>query len=117
MAPTPVAAARPGTGAVSLDDRYLLERGRIYLSGVQALVRVPLDQHRADRRQGLNTGTLVSGYQGSPLGGLDRELARNAAICKDHHLVHVPGLNEELGARRRGAASWRRRCPARATTA
>jgi len=61
-------------------------------------VRLPLDQHRADRRRGLHTGTMVSGYQGSPLGGLDQELQRNARICADHHVFHVPGLNEELGA-------------------
>src|SRR5436190_23332758 len=83
---------------ISLDDKYLLEEGRILLTGVQALVRLPLDQHRADRRRGLHTGTMVSGYQGSPLGGLDKELQRNAGICADHHVFHVPGLNEELGA-------------------
>src|SRR4051794_2193883 len=83
---------------VSLDDKYLLEEGRILLTGVQALVRLPLDQHRADRRRGLHTGTMISGYQGSPLGGLDKELQRNREICADHHVFHVPGLNEELGA-------------------
>ena len=83
---------------VSLDDKYLLEEGRILLTGVQALVRMPLDQHRADRRRGLSTGTMISGYQGSPLGGLDKELQRNRELCAEHHVVHVPGLNEELGA-------------------
>jgi indolepyruvate ferredoxin oxidoreductase len=76
----------------------MLEDGRIFLTGLQALVRVPLDQHRADRRRGLRTATFVSGYQGSPLGGLDQELARRKSICADHHVFHVPGLNEELGA-------------------
>src|SRR3954469_1872130 len=83
---------------ISLEDKYLLEEGRILLTGVQALVRLPLDQHRADRRRGLHTGTMISGYQGSPLGGLDKELQRNSEICADHHVFHVPGLNEELGA-------------------
>jgi indolepyruvate ferredoxin oxidoreductase len=83
---------------ISLEDKYLLEEGRVLLTGVQALVRLPLDQHRADRRRGLHTGTMVSGYQGSPLGGLDKELQRNGEICADHHVFHVPGLNEELGA-------------------
>src|SRR3954469_15778848 len=83
---------------VSLDDKYLLEEGRILLTGVQALVRLPLDQHRADGRRALHTGTMISGYQGSPLGGLDKELQRIAGICADHHVFHVPGLNEELGA-------------------
>ena len=83
---------------VSLDDRYRLEEGRILLTGVQGLVRLPLDQHRADRRLGLHTGTLVSGYQGSPLGGLDQELGRQRELCAEHHVRHVPGVNEELGA-------------------
>ena len=83
---------------VSLDDKYVLEDGRILLTGVQGLVRLVLDQHRADRDRGLHTGTLVSGYQGSPLGGLDQELQRRAGLCAEHHVRHVPGLNEELGA-------------------
>ena len=75
-------SAPNGSGAtvgreVSLDDKYVLEHGRVLITGVQALVRLVLDQHRADRRRGLTTGTLISGYQGSPLGGLDIELARN----------------------------------------
>ena len=54
-----------------LDDRYTVERGTVLLSGIQALVRIPLDRHRADARAGLRTGTFISGYQGSPLGGFD----------------------------------------------
>jgi indolepyruvate ferredoxin oxidoreductase len=83
---------------VSLQDKYLLEDGRILLTGVQGLVRLPLDQHRADRRRGLHTGTMISGYQGSPLGGLDLEIQRNRKLIEEHHVRHVPGLNEELGA-------------------
>src|SRR5919199_7001919 len=83
---------------VSLDDKYVLEEGRVFLSGIQAMVRLLFDQHRADRRRGLATGTMVSGYQGSPLGGLDKELQRIREICAQHHVFHVPGLNEELGA-------------------
>jgi indolepyruvate ferredoxin oxidoreductase len=83
---------------VSLQDKYLLEEGRILLTGMQGLVRLPLDQHRADRRRGLHTGTMISGYQGSPLGGLDLEIQRNRMIVEEHHVRHVPGLNEELGA-------------------
>src|SRR5215218_5426643 len=83
---------------VTLDDKYVLENGRVLLTGVQALVRLVLDQHRADRRRGLTTGTLISGYQGSPLGALDQELARNRELLDEHLVRHVPGLNEELGA-------------------
>jgi indolepyruvate ferredoxin oxidoreductase len=83
---------------ISLEDKYLLEEGRILLTGVQGLVRLPLDQHRADLRRGLMTGTMISGYQGSPLGGFDKELSRNRELVEGHHVRHVPGLNEELGA-------------------
>jgi indolepyruvate ferredoxin oxidoreductase len=83
---------------VTLEDKYVLEEGRVLLTGVQALVRLVLDQHRADRRRGLTTGTMISGYQGSPLGGLDRELQRNKQLLDEHLVQHVPGLNEELGA-------------------
>jgi len=83
---------------VTLEDKYLLDEGRVLLTGVQALVRLPLDQHRADRRRNLHTGTMISGYQGSPLGGFDQELQRNAELCEEHHVFHRPGLNEELGA-------------------
>jgi indolepyruvate ferredoxin oxidoreductase len=83
---------------VSLQDKYLLEEGRILLTGLQGIVRLPLDQHRADRRRGLHTGTMISGYQGSPLGGLDLEIQRNRKLIDEHHVRHVPGLNEELGA-------------------
>jgi indolepyruvate ferredoxin oxidoreductase len=83
---------------ISLDDKYLLPEGRVLLTGVQGLVRLALDQHRADRARGLHTGTMISGYQGSPLGGLDKELQRNRKLLDEHHVRHVPGLNEELGA-------------------
>ena len=84
--------------SVSLEDRYLLPEGKVFLSGVQALVRLLLDQHRADARAGLRTATLVSGYQGSPLGGFDREIARLGSLAAEHELVLRPGVNEELGA-------------------
>src|SRR3954453_6074085 len=88
----------PQQREVSLDDKSLLESGRVFLSGIQALVRLPLDQHRSDRRTGLRTASFVSGYQGSPLAGLDKELERNAEICREHQVFHVPAVNEELGA-------------------
>ena len=82
----------------SLNAKYTQERGRIYLSGIQALVRLPLDQHRADRRRGLNTATFISGYRGSPLGGFDQTLERQAKLLQEHHVVFSSGLNEDLGA-------------------
>ena len=83
---------------LSLDDKYVLEEGTIALSGVQALVRLPIDQHRADRRAGLNTATLVSGYRGSPLGGYDSALTAARQILDQHQVTFLPGVNEDLGA-------------------
>ncbi|MBI4589408.1 MAG: indolepyruvate ferredoxin oxidoreductase family protein [Candidatus Rokubacteria bacterium] len=85
-------------GEFSLDDKYRQEEGVIFLSGIQALVRLPLDQHRADKRRGLRTATLISGYRGSPLGGLDTALERNPDLLREHHVVFISGLNEDLGA-------------------
>ncbi len=82
----------------TLDAKYRQEEGVIFLSGIQALVRLPLDQHRADRRRGLNTATLISGYRGSPLGGLDLTLERNPDLLREHNVVFISGLNEDLGA-------------------
>jgi indolepyruvate ferredoxin oxidoreductase len=82
----------------TLDAKYRQEEGQILLSGVQALVRLPLDQHRADKRRGLNTATLISGYRGSPLGGLDLTLERNPALLREHNVVFLSGVNEDLGA-------------------
>src|SRR3970040_1690200 len=82
----------------SLDAKYTHERGRIYLSGIQALVRLPLDQHRADARRGLRTATFISGYRGSPLGGLDQTLERDATLPAQPHVGFSSGLNEDLGA-------------------
>src|SRR5438309_442098 len=82
----------------SLDAKYRQEEGLILLSGIQALVRLPLDQHRADQRRGLHTATLISGYRGSPLGGFDLTLERNPALLKEHSVVFVSGVNEDLGA-------------------
>src|SRR5581483_6412284 len=78
--------------------RYTVERGTVLLSGVQALVRLPLDRHRADARAGLRTGTFLSGYPGSPLGGLDLAFGREAALMAAHDVHLVSGVNEELAA-------------------
>jgi indolepyruvate ferredoxin oxidoreductase len=89
--------ATPSQG-FSLDAKFTQESGRIYLSGTQALVRLPLDQHRADKRRGLRTATFISGYRGSPLGGLDQTLERERKLLEAHHVVFSSGLNEDLGA-------------------
>jgi indolepyruvate ferredoxin oxidoreductase len=82
----------------SLDDKYKREQGAVILSGAQALVRVTFDQHRADKRRGLNTATLVSGYPGSPLGGLGTMFQANGPLLAEHHVRIIPGVNEDLGA-------------------
>ena len=84
--------------ALALDDRYLREEGLVYLSGMRALVRLPIDQSRRDRRAGLRIGTFISGYPGSPLGGYDLALRQARAILAGHDIRHVPGANEELAA-------------------
>ena len=81
-----------------LDAKYRDEEGSFFFTGVQGLVRVPMDQMRADRRAGKKTATFVSGYQGSPLGGYDRELIAHKALCDSLNIRHQSGLNEELGA-------------------
>ena len=83
---------------LTLDDRYLIEEGDVYLTGLQALVRLPIDQARRDRRAGIRAGTFVSGYPGSPLGGYDIVLQRAAKHLSTFGIVHVPGANEELAA-------------------
>ncbi|HEV7758234.1 MAG TPA: indolepyruvate ferredoxin oxidoreductase family protein, partial [Acidimicrobiales bacterium] len=82
----------------SLDDRFTTVDGTVHLTGIQSLVRVLVDQRRADARRSLNTAGFVSGYPGSPLGTLDLELARWRKLLDEHHVVHAPGLNEELAA-------------------
>jgi indolepyruvate ferredoxin oxidoreductase len=82
----------------TLEDRYLQQEGTVYLTGIQALVRVVLDRVRHDRALGKTTAAFVSGYSGSPLGGFDLELARRKKLMQAHDIVHTPGLNEELAA-------------------
>jgi indolepyruvate ferredoxin oxidoreductase len=99
--PEPVQSAAVATAQgreVRLEDRYTLERGTVFLTGIQALVRLPIEQARRDRAAGLRTGILISGYPGSPLGGYDLELARAQRFLEPLDIHHVPGLNEELAA-------------------
>jgi len=83
----------------ALSDRYLAHEGTVFMSGVQALARIPTEQLRRDRAAGLNTAAFVSGYPGSPLGGFDLEVSRMLGILKDElPITHLPAVNEELGA-------------------
>ena len=84
--------------AVTLDDKYIVTEGRVYLTGIQALVRLPMDQHRRDQRAGMRTGIFISGYEGSPLAGYDLTLARTGRLLHEHGIVHRPAVNEELAA-------------------
>jgi indolepyruvate ferredoxin oxidoreductase len=89
---------RKALESATLDDKYSLERGRAFMSGVQALVRLPMLQRRRDAQAGLNTAGFVSGYRGSPLGGYDQALWAAKKHLAAHHIVFQPGVNEELGA-------------------
>lgn len=82
----------------SVEDRYRVTDGEIYLTGTQALVRLLVDQRRRDVAAGLNTAGFASGYPGSPLGGVDQELNRRREMLQEYHIVHTPGLNEDLAA-------------------
>ena len=84
--------------AFTLEDRYLRDEGTVYLTGVQALVRLLFDRVRIDRVSGVNPGVFVSGYEGSPLAGYDLELGKRPTLLAAHNVVHRPGLNEELAA-------------------
>ena len=83
---------------VTLEDKYVSTKGRIYLTGIQALVRLMLVQRQRDAAAGLNTAGFVSGYRGSPLGGLDEALWKAKSHLKSQHVTFQPGVNEELAA-------------------
>ena len=93
---TPAQAAALST--VQLDDRYTLESGRAWMSGIHALVRLPMMQRLRDEHIGLNTAGFVSGYRGSPLGTVDQNMWKAAKHLKKHHVEFVPGVNEDLAA-------------------
>ncbi|MBI4968835.1 MAG: indolepyruvate ferredoxin oxidoreductase family protein [Rhodospirillales bacterium] len=84
--------------SVRLDDKYVVEKGRVYLSGSQALARLPMLQRDRDLKAGLNTAGYISGYRGSPLGGLDKELWAAKVHLQSHHIHFQPGVNEDLAA-------------------
>src|SRR5205814_10416273 len=82
---------------VSRDDRYALEEGRVYITGIQALVRLPIMQKQRDQRAGRNTGGFISGYRGSPLGMYDHNLWQAKKFLQAHNIQFQPGLNEDQG--------------------
>ncbi|TDV72582.1 indolepyruvate ferredoxin oxidoreductase family protein [Pseudomonas sp. LP_7_YM] len=82
----------------SLEDKYVQLTGKVLLTGVQALVRLPLMQRQRDLANGLNTAGFISGYRGSPLGGFDQALWKARDHLKAHHTVFNPGVNEDLAA-------------------
>ena len=84
--------------AISLDDKYALEKGPVFLTGTQALVRLPIAQRQRDRAAGLNTGVFISGYRGSPLGMYDQALWRARKFLEENDIHFVPGVNEDLAA-------------------
>src|SRR6266540_6035678 len=86
------------TNRVTLDDKYDLAKAQVFVTGYQAIIRACLMQKERDRRAGLNTAGYVTGYRGSPLGGLDQQFMRAAKVLTPNDVVFQPGLNEDLAA-------------------
>jgi indolepyruvate ferredoxin oxidoreductase len=91
-------ATAPKLNDVSLDDKYTAEDGLVFMTGTQALVRLPMDQHRRDKAAGLNTAGFITGYRGSPLGAYDQQLAKSHKLLKENQILFRPGVNEDLAA-------------------
>ena len=89
---------RKALETVTLDDKYSLEHGRAFMSGIQALVKLPMLQRQRDALAGKNTAGFISGYRGSPLGGYDQALWAARKHLQGQHIVFQPGVNEELAA-------------------
>ncbi|GMV45714.1 MAG: indolepyruvate ferredoxin oxidoreductase [Pseudomonadota bacterium] len=89
---------RKALESTTIDDKYSLGRGRVFMSGIQALVRLPMLQQQRDAAAGRRTGGFVSGYRGSPLGGYDQALWAARKHLEAHDIVFQPGVNEELAA-------------------
>src|SRR5947208_15909808 len=87
-----------GHRPITLESRFGELDTPVLLTGIQALIRVLLEQARLDRAAGLNTGGLVSGYRGSPLGGVDLEMWRREKLLSEAGIRFQPGLNEDLAA-------------------
>jgi len=83
---------------VSLDDKYALDTARAYMTGIEALVRLPMLQHQRDQQRGLNTAAFISGYRGSPVGGVDQAMWKAKPWLARHNVHFQPGVNEDLAA-------------------
>jgi indolepyruvate ferredoxin oxidoreductase len=83
---------------ISLEDKYTLERGRAFITGTQAIIRLPMLQRQRDLRAGLNTAGFITGYRGSPLGSVDLTAAKAKKQLDAHHVKFHPGINEDLAA-------------------
>ena len=81
---------------ITLEDKYALQSGRAFMTGTQALVRLPLMQRQRDLAGGLNTACFISGYRGSPLGGFDQALWNARRFIERNHIKFQPGINEEM---------------------
>src|SRR5580698_10354467 len=82
----------------SLNDKYALDRGRAFMTGTQAIIRLPMLQRQRDLAAGLNTAGFISGYRGSPLGGYDQALWKAKKFLKEQHIHFQPGVNEDMAA-------------------
>ncbi|MBY0574840.1 MAG: indolepyruvate ferredoxin oxidoreductase family protein [Undibacterium sp.] len=98
LSTTPAPSSLSTLAPVTLDDKYIATSGTIFLSGIQALVRLPMLQRQRDLAAGLNTAGFISGYRGSPLGGLDETLWKTKKLLEQNHIKFVPGVNEDLAA-------------------
>ncbi|MEM0953869.1 MAG: indolepyruvate ferredoxin oxidoreductase family protein [Pseudomonadota bacterium] len=94
----PAQRTRTARRRVSLDDKYALDIDRAYMTGIEALVRLPILQHQRDLVRGLNTAGFISGYRGSPLGGVDQAMWKARSFLEPHNIHFHPGVNEDLAA-------------------
>ncbi|MCZ6828117.1 MAG: indolepyruvate ferredoxin oxidoreductase family protein [Gammaproteobacteria bacterium] len=91
-------SAQPLLRQVSLDDKYALDTARAYMTGIEALVRLPMLQHQRDLSRGLNTAAFISGYRGSPLAGVDQAMWKAKPWLEQHNVHFQPGINEDMAA-------------------
>jgi indolepyruvate ferredoxin oxidoreductase len=96
--PNAAQTGKPALAPVKLDDKYTSTSGKIFISGIQALVRLPMMQRQRDLAAGLHTAGFISGYRGSPLGGLDENLWKAQKLLEENHIRFAPGVNEDLAA-------------------